>query len=687
MRSNIAVSIPKQRGSGFEDENAFFRSASEAASPADIAAGDQQQQQQPLMDIATGYTRSTQQAARSKGKPRHSLPGQAKDYGDGDDDATYNSAANVPIKTSKAANRALQAAKEGRWSHISPSDLSTVSTAPPTPASVAAASGLINDDSQSPIVTQQDPVMDKEELTTTIAQQENELDQNLRDETATAIHGSPEPLPMENDNDDDEEDDQMVPPPPPSPPVTAETQEDLPSTEHEDFPMFDNDDDDDKEGEGFQLSSDQHADVGLPSEIDAEEKKSDDLNDMPSEDEAVPKSPLKTPKSNKRASLDSTNNSTNNNCGDSTELEEDDDKEGDGFNMVHDPETPDSVREERVRKEEKSLEQARKKKAEKELEEFSDAETPAKSTISRRKKKLRVAFKASPEGYPVGPREYSTVPVSDMKGSPDDSGCRRSRRAHSKPLAFWKNERQAYEPHNEGGNLGEAMGNMPQVASFVKALPTPRKKKAVPEKTKGKGKKGGRYSTASTTRMAMEEAPFDARKLKRKYTYLDGEEAMIWDDGAKEVIQGKIVSRSKNLERHDLPLPAINRTRADGKVVAKAAQAFNIDGNEENEDYVGYIMGHLAIPPKGIKDHESSGTCAHTFTVCHCQPNGLEISYADPDEGDGAFHVDTAQRFLLNPGDMFRIPQGNAYRIQNHSTAMDALLTWTIIRPHNQTSS
>ena len=144
----------------------------------------------------------------------------------------------------------------------------------------------------------------------------------------------------------------------------------------------------------------------------------------------------------------------------------------------------------------------------------------------------------------------------------------------------------------------------------------------------------------------------------------------------------EIVARSRNLERHDLPLPKA-RTRAEGKVVARAAQAFNIPQNEENENYVGYIMGHLAIPPKGIKDSESSVRCAHTFTVCHCQPNGLEVAYADPNEEEGSFDPDTAQRMLLNPGDMFRIPPGNCYRIQNHSTTMDCLLTWTIIKPHD----
>ena len=93
-------------------------------------------------------------------------------------------------------------------------------------------------------------------------------------------------------------------------------------------------------------------------------------------------------------------------------------------------------------------------------------------------------------------------------------------------------------------------------------------------------------------------------------------------------------------------------------------------------------MGHLALPPKSIKDYESVGLCAQTFTVCHCQPNSLEVSIADP-ENPEKYDDDTAQRFLLGPGDMFRIPQNNTYQLKNHSKTVEALLTWNIIRPHS----
>jgi centromere protein C len=115
-------------------------------------------------------------------------------------------------------------------------------------------------------------------------------------------------------------------------------------------------------------------------------------------------------------------------------------------------------------------------------------------------------------------------------------------------------------------------------------------------------------------------------------------------------------------------------------VTGKAAQAFNVQSNED-DNYVGYIMGNLLLPPKGIKDSESVGPCAQTFTVCSCQPKALEVAYGDPDNAGNELDPYSAQRFLLGPGDMFRVPPGNSYRLENHSIVTDCLLTWTIIRP------
>ena len=130
----------------------------------------------------------------------------------------------------------------------------------------------------------------------------------------------------------------------------------------------------------------------------------------------------------------------------------------------------------------------------------------------------------------------------------------------------------------------------------------------------------------------------------------------------------------------DLPVGKA-RKKSEGKATGKAAQAFNVKSDQQG-NYCGYIMGNLSLPPGGIKDAESVGPCSQTFTVCLGQPQALEVAYNHPDEPDGEdLNPKTAQRFLLGPGDLFRVPAGNCYRLENHSKESDCLLTWTIIKP------
>lgn len=126
-------------------------------------------------------------------------------------------------------------------------------------------------------------------------------------------------------------------------------------------------------------------------------------------------------------------------------------------------------------------------------------------------------------------------------------------------------------------------------------------------------------------------------------------------------------------------LPMQRRHKSDGKVVGVASQAFNVS-TDSNPVYPSYIMGNLTLPPGGIKDPESVGACAQTFTVVTAQRNALEISYGDPDVNEGEWEHESASRFFVNTGDIFRVPPGNCYRIQNHSKDTESFLTWTIIR-------
>lgn len=189
----------------------------------------------------------------------------------------------------------------------------------------------------------------------------------------------------------------------------------------------------------------------------------------------------------------------------------DDDDEGAGYNMIHDPETPASARKRRALKEKEELKKKKKKKAKKSL------------------KKRAVTF--SPKGIPIANRDYNTIPLAELiEESPQDKSVRRSKRARVKPLQFWRNEKAEYGAHEESGILGEAMGNMPVVKNIVKAQPTPYRKKKQPTANKKRRKA---KSTDSVETVEVDE-PFDTSRLRRKYKVVDGEIAHIWDDGADD---------------------------------------------------------------------------------------------------------------------------------------------------------
>jgi centromere protein C len=137
-----------------------------------------------------------------------------------------------------------------------------------------------------------------------------------------------------------------------------------------------------------------------------------------------------------------------------------------------------------------------------------------------------------------------------------------------------------------------------------------------------------------------------------------------------------VIYYRKDVKLHDLP--PRKRKKGDLKVPARAAQTFNVSPDEIN---AGYIVGCLELPPLGIKADEGVGPCFQIFNVGDCQPKSLELAIADPDLDGGNFDPDTAKRFLLSKGDMFHIPPGNIYQVQNHSKTHDCAMTWTIVRP------
>ncbi len=218
----------------------------------------------------------------------------------------------------------------------------------------------------------------------------------------------------------------------------------------------------------------------------------------------------------------------------------DDGDDGPGFNMVHDPETPLTVREQRAKKEmDKIREERRKKNRENGIDTESednddDDEENNKSAMLKKNKKSkkkdnrRVVF--SPKGIPIANRDYQTVPIGAyVEGSPDEGGPRRSRRAKFKPLEFWRGEKIQYGAHEEHGFIGKAFGDMPVVTGVQKALPTPYKKRKQVTKKSG-GNKSSRKNDSSDAIESVGDEEFDSKKLRRKYEIDDGEEAFLYDD-------------------------------------------------------------------------------------------------------------------------------------------------------------
>lgn len=378
---------------GLEDINQFW----DAAKTPD---------EKVVVDKKKALTTKNVIAQRPKQKPRFSLPGQDEDEGN---EKMANKAKHILSHVNKTNKE-----QETEWS---PSALSRVSTAPPTPASVVTQ----HEEDETPYSPPEEVRASPDE-----EHEEAHFPQASNSPTVGTFTTSAEP---ENDQFPvDDDDDDMIPPPPP--------EEEVP-------------------------------DISLPAEV------------APQDDVEFP------------------------------DVDDDEDnKEGEGFAIVHDPETPESVRTERIQKER----ERKKKSKHKKKDVASVTETPVQSKKPKRSKKT-VTY-SSPMGYPAGNREYEFVPVSDFKNSPEDDGRRRSRRARTKPLAFWKNERPLFEAHNETGILGEAMGNMPVVTAFIAAQPTPYKKRkmhVVASKANKKKKKSAKHAGVDD----VEDTPFDTRKLRK----------------------------------------------------------------------------------------------------------------------------------------------------------------------------
>jgi len=319
-----------------------------------------------------------------------------------------------------------------------------------------------------------------------------------------------------------------------------------------------------------------------------------------------------------------------------------------------------------------------------------EKELEAASKKQRRKRSRKRVSISTPEitygtggGYQVGNRDYTEIPVGSFQNDhSEDGNVRRSRRRRFPPVQFWKNEKIIYEANNATGRMAKIYGDMPMVKGILKAEPTPyKKRKQRPLVHDGDDSDGADVSiTAAKTNAKSksgEEKDFDSTKLRKKYNYEDGESAPIWLEAEGKAGIEKILCYRKKIKLHDLPLVK-KRKRGESGIVAKASQTFNVaaQGNMP-----GFISGCMELPPQAIKDEESVGPCVQIFNVGNCQAKSLELAIADPEENEGNFDAATARRFLLSSGDVFHIPAGNVYRLQNHSKQIECNLSWTIMRP------
>jgi len=534
--------IPTDPTTGFEDLDAFFETnAASAASASTNANGTTSgnsdkimSQDDPRKAKVQAKIAARQEIKKTKAaKARERAQVKAKEIADAeinfrladtpgaaDASATGTAAAenSDPQKGSSSwAEKMAQATAAGHKLSFSPGDMSRVSSAPPTPFVAAEGGDAGVGDGVGGVGEE------VEENVATPEQARRAGDGAGAGSIAGAAH-----LDVDNGHGDHGDDDDL-------------------------FPIMD-DDDDDLGGGGMDMDMDDSSPP--PPEETAEELI---RNTSLEEEEAVGGGDI------------------DDGINDIDDDDDDDKDEGVGFQLLPDDDndvndddddvktTPEDEEDVANAAKKKKKDKSKNKKKETSAADVVTPDDGKKNGKNKKKRKKRVTYAdrvnnfstptGKSHGYPAGNRDYQLIPVSDYKENDDDddnnnNGVRRSKRTKFAPLAYWKNERLAYEAHDEEGTLGEAMGDMPVVAGAIQALPTPYKeRKAVPPKKnkskKRRGKKGANGDDDSyddSTYAEREIEPFDTKKLRSKYDYIDDEKAVAWDESNEESVERKLVS-------------------------------------------------------------------------------------------------------------------------------------------------
>ena len=471
-RTGVILSQQARLGEGVvEDPDAFFDSAQSPTT--DKENGDNL----GVVDDST----SDNVSQRPKKKIRFSL----ESSGQADDDNNNNNGKNDNDNDLSGFRHKL-----GRGS-LSPSELSKVSTAPP---SETRSSNNNNNNYEEEEEIEQARHAKESDASPTMAQQQA---------TATPDNSPPEDddlaVPPPDSPMDDPLDDDLMVPPPDSPPHEEEELPTQTDTTPVDFPTQSEDDDDDREGVGFQM-----ADDTISNDVDSPLAHEEDT-------------PLRDPETPSQASRKKKNTKKR-----SKKLPDSSEKE-----------TPAAV-----------IINKSKKKSKKTQRKPRDKTPTVKKTRKKKKNQRYNPFQS--KGMQAGPLEYDLVPVTDEKETTPEhqKGLRRSKRSRISPLQFWKNETAVLAPNDfEDDKMVGTVETMPIVSGYLKALPTPYK----PRKPREYVAPAAMTTTTFDHRVtkkgtapaplpvhAAADVEFDSRKLRKKFHYRDDDTAYVWDDNFEQ---------------------------------------------------------------------------------------------------------------------------------------------------------
>jgi hypothetical protein len=270
----------------------------------------------------------------------------------------------------------------------------------------------------------------------------------------------------------------------------------------------------------------------------------------------------------------------------------------------------------------------------------------------------------------------------------EDSGLRRSRRAtKGRRFAFWKGERPIYQEDT--------------LVGVTEADPTPKKRvRNISNNNNNNNKRkrsgattqesdsddnnlrlAGDHDKLKKMRKEVEEKPLPPVDLPKTYHYQNQnnlKKVEIWDLDSEVIssIDGSQIVSFTNNRNPSIPMPRTAKRPPGKNGVGQVTHYFNHP--ERYGLYPATHVGALNLPAQAIKDPESVGLMMQFFFVADCQPNSLEFGLANPDRSE--WDDKDAQRFVLNPGDSFYVPPNNIYRLENHSKAKEAKLTWVAVK-------